>query len=329
MSTQKKYKLLLILLGLINSTLWYGCKDTFDALPEQPLENYINVYMPQGVNGPVTTNLKVKDNLVQTAIFGAVYGGYGYPESDVPVSFSVDNSLVAAYNTTNKTTFEVLPASAYSLAATSAVIPQGKTSTDPLKITFKTTGAGALNAFTTYLLPVTMSCQTVKVREALKTVYYIVRALPDLADYPAFDRSKFTILDFSSQEANGEGPNNGRAIFALDGVNTTFWHSQWQNGTASPPHYLTVDMGELKTFHGLSFLARQNGDNGKPNEVNLQLSTDNVSWTDYGTLNLQNVQSLQSVFFPGAFNKQARYFKITINSSYGSNVTHLAELYAF
>jgi len=328
MTTQRKYKILLILFGLISTVSWYGCKDDVD-LPDQPLENYVNVYMPQGVNGPVTTNLKVKDNLVQTVVFGADYGGYGYPDADVPVSFAVNNALVASYNTANNTNYQVLPATAYTLSATNSVIPQGKLSSTPLKVNFKTTGSGAMNAFTTYLLPITMSCQTVKVREALKTVYYIVTALPDLADYPNYDRTKFSILNFSSQEANGEGPNNGRAIFVLDGVNTTFWHSQWQNGTASPPHYLTIDMGELKTFHGLSFLARQSADNGKPNELNLQLSADNVTWTDYGNLNLQNTQNLQSVFFPQAFNKQARYFKITINSSFGSNVTHLAELYAF
>lgn len=328
MIIQIKYKALLFLLGLVSSAAWYGCKDNVD-LPDQPLENYINVYMPQGINGPVTANLKVKENLVQTVVFGADYGGYGFPDTDVPVSFAVDNSLVAVYNAANKTSYQVLPAASYSMSANNAVIPQGKLATEPLKISFKTTGNSAMTAFTTYLLPVTVSCPTVKVRESLKTVYYVVRALPDLADYQNFDRSKFSIVDFSSQEANGEGPNNGRAVFVLDGVNTTFWHSQWQNGTASPPHYLTVDMGELKTFHGLSFLARQSGDDGKPNEVNLKLSSDNVTWTDYGTLNLANTQALQSVFFSSAFNKQAKYFKITINSSYGSGVTHLAELYAF
>jgi hypothetical protein len=328
MIIQRKYQALFMLFGLISSAILPGCKDNVD-LPDQPLENYVNVYMPQGINGPVTANLKVKENLVQTVVFGADYGGYGYPDADVPVSFTVDNSLVATYNGANKTSYQVLPSGSYSLSATSSVIPKGKLATAPLKVSFKTTGTGAITAFTTYLLPITVSCPTVKVRESLKTVYYIVTALPDLADYPNFDRSKFSIVDFSSQEANGEGPNNGRAVFVLDGVNTTFWHSQWQNGTASPPHYLTVDMGELKTFHGLSFLTRQTNDNGKPNEVNLKLSTDNVTWTDYGILNLANTQNLQSVFFPSGFNKQARYFKVTINSSYGSNVTHLAELYAF
>jgi len=328
MITQKKYKTLLMLLGLISSLGWYGCKDEVD-LPYQPLDSYTNVYMPQGVNGPVTTTLKVKDNLVQTAIFGAVYGGYGVPEEDVPVSFKVDNALVGVYNTTNKTNYEVLPSSSYSLSSVSSVVPKGKTSSEPLKITFKTKGEGAMDAFKTYLLPITLSNSTVKIKESLKTVYYLVKALPDLADYPNYDRSKFSIVGFSSQEANGEGPNNGRAVFVLDGDVNTFWHSQWQGTPATPPHFLTIDIGELKIFHGLSFLPRQGDQGGKPNEVNVQISTDNVTWTDAGNTVLQNNKNLQTVFFEKGFNKQARYLKVTVNSSYGASVTHLAELYAF
>ncbi len=328
MITQNKYKILFILLGLINATAWYGCKDEVD-LPDQPIDSYTSVYMPQGVNGAVTTTLKVKDNLVQTAVYGAAYGGYGVPDEDVPVSFKVDNGLVASYNTANKTNYQVLPASSYSLSATNSFIPKGKTSSEPLKITFKAKGDGAMDAFKTYLLPITISSPAVKVKESLKTVYYIVRALPDLADYPAYERSKFAIAGFSSQEANGEGPNNGRAVFVLDGDNNTFWHSQWQGTSAPPPHFLTIDMGEVKVFHGLSFLPRQGDQGGKPNEVNVQISTDNITWTDAGSTVLQNNKNLQSVFFEQGFNKQARYFKVTINSSYSSSVTHLAELYAF
>jgi hypothetical protein len=328
MITKKQFKLFFVLLGLIGSTFWYGCKDDVD-LPYQPIDSYTNVYMPQGVNGPVTMALKVKDNLIQTAVYGAVYGGYGVPDADIPVSFAVNNALVAAYNSINKTNYEILPAGSYSLSALNSVIPQGKTGSEPLKVIFKTKGEGAMDAFKNYLLPITVSSPTVLVKESLKTVYYIVRALPDLADYPNFDRTKFSVIGFSSQEANGEGPNNGRAVFVLDGDNNTFWHSQWQGTPAAPPHYLLIDMGEVKTFHGLSFLARQGDQNGKPNEVNLQISTDNVIWTDAGNTTLLNNKNLQPVFFESAFNKQARYLKVTVNSSYGASVTHIAELNAF
>lgn len=324
MSTQKKYKI--FLLGLVVFTSVYSCKDKYD-LPYQPIDSYTNVYMPQVVNGPIVNNLKIKD-IVQTVTYGAIYGGQGYPDADVPVSFAVDDALVASYNTANKTNYAVLPRGSYTLSATNAVIPKGKTSTDPLNVSFKTVGASAMEALKTYLLPITVSCASVKVNQALKTAYYIVKAQPDLADYPNFTRTSWTIIGFSSQEANGEGANNGRAIFALDGDNNTFWHTQWQGGSPGPPHYLIIDMGEVKTIHGIAFLGRQADAGGKPKEVNIQVSTDNVVWTEAGSFTLQNNKNLQSTFLPNGF-KNARYFKAIVNSAYNGSYTQVAELYAF
>jgi hypothetical protein len=166
------------------------------------------------------------------------------------------------------------------------------------------------------------------VNETLRTTFFVVKAQPDLKNYPFYDRTGWQVIDFSSQEATGEGPNNGRAVFILDNNTATFWHSQWQNGSPGPPHYVTIDMGIQKTIHGLSFIGRQGDYNGRPNEVNVQVSNDNSVWTDAGTFNLQNSKDQQSVFLPNGF-KNARYFKVIINSSYNATYTHLAELNTF
>ena len=155
-----------------------------------------------------------------------------------------------------------------------------------------------------------------------------MKTQPDLKDYPNYDRALWQVIDFSSEEANGEGANNGRAIFALDGNNGTFWHTQWQGASPGPPHYLTIDMGTVKTLHGLSFLGRQADGGGKPNEVNIQVSTDNATWTNAGTVNLLNSQALQSQFFPNGF-QSGRYFKVIVNSAYNGSYTQIAELNAF
>src|SRR3546814_20514323 len=84
--------------------------------------------------------------------------------------------------------------------------------------------------FKTYLLPLSIQ-SSFKINEAIQTTYYLITAEPDIADYPDYDRSAWTIVDFSSEEANGEGPNNGRAVLVLDGDNQTFWHSQWQGAS--------------------------------------------------------------------------------------------------
>lgn len=303
-----------------------GCKDTVE-LPSQPIDSYTKLYMPGAVNGVIARTFKIIDS-PQTITYGADYGGYGYPSSDIPVNFSVDNSLIDSFNLANKTNYAPLPDSSYTLSAINSVIPKGQLSTAPLSVTFKTKGDGSMNALKLYVLPITLTCKSVNVNPSLSTTFFVVKAQPDLKDYPDFDRSQWKILGFSSQEASGEGPNNGRAIFCLDGDPSTYWHTQWQNGQPGPPHWLLIDMGQETTLHGLAFLDRQSDNAGKPNEVNVQVSVDSTTWTDAGTFNLQNIKDLQPVFLPNGF-QPARYFKVIVNSSYNATYTHLAELNAF
>ena len=305
----------------------YGCKDTVE-LPNQPLEAYNKIYMPQAVDGPVSRTLKIKDT-VQAVVYGANFGGRDYPTADIPVSFSINKAVIDSFNLANKTSYLLLPEGTYTMPTTNAVIGKGQLATAPLSISFKTTGAGAIPAFKTYILPVSISSNAMKVNEALRTTFFIVKSQPDMKDYPNYNRTNWKVVDFSSQEANGEGQNNGRCVFTFDGDNNTFWHSQWQGGSFVSPHYMTIDMGEMKSLHGLSFLARQNDGGGKFNEVNVQISEDNMTWTNAGTFNLQNNKNLQPKFLEDAFGKNVRYFKVTVKSAYDASYTHLAELYAF
>lgn len=319
MNIRKIYLLLCASLGL------FSCKSEVE-LPDQPLENYIKVYMPLAVNNPVGKTLGVADTL-QTIVFGACFGGQDYPTKDIALKFKVNPDVIDSFNTANGTSYELLPSSGYTLSATEATIPKGKLNTAPLYISVKTKGAGAINALQNYILPISIESSTINVNENLRTTFYVVKSQPDLEDYTDYDRALWSVAGFSSQEANGEGANNGRAIHSIDGDKTTFWHSQWQGGSPGPPHHIIYDMGEEKEVHGLSFLSRQSGDNGKPNLVTIETSTDNVTWTSGGNVELQNNNNLQRRFLSSF--RQARYVKIIITSSFSASHSHLAELYAF
>ncbi|WP_091214066.1 discoidin domain-containing protein [Mucilaginibacter gossypiicola] len=314
------------LVALVQSTVLSGCKDNV-VLPYQPIDSYNQIYMPEAVNGPVVKTLKITDS-AQTLVYGANYGGQGYPGSDISVNFAVNKALADSFNVANKTSYPLLPDGSYTLSANSAIIPKGKVSTTPLTISLKTNGTGAMDALKTYILPVGISGNPVKVREALRTTFYILKAQPDFNDYSNYDRANWAIIGFSSQEANGEGPNNGRAVFALDGNTSTFWHTQWSGGSPGPPHYIIIDMNDVKTLHGVSFVGRQADGGGKPNEVNIQVSLDNTTWTDAGTFNLLNNKDLQKQFLPNGF-KSARYIKVIVNSAYNASYTQVAEFNAF
>ena len=287
----KKYSITKLLLLGGAMLMASACKETV-MLPEQDEAAFSQVYMPQAVNGVVNKILEVKDG-DQSFVYGANLGGVGYAERDIKVRFGVDNAMVNSFNALNNTNYEPLPAGSYQLSAAESIIPKGGLTTSPLKVSVKTTGSSAIKMFKNYLLPVSVSSDF-KLNEKLKTTYFLINAQPNQADYPDYDRSAWKILDFSSQEANGEGPNNGRATFVLDNNIQSFWHSQWQGASPGPPHHITVDMGKVLTLHGVNFTARQvDGAGGKPQDVRIEISTDNVNWKPVALFTLNAVRNQQ------------------------------------
>lgn len=153
--------------GLISS-----CKyDTTIANPD----DYVKIYMSQAAESPASRTFIMADTL-NTIIFGASYGGPAANEQDVQISFDASPELVASYNQTNETSYDVLPAGSYEFENKSGIIKKGQYSTDPLKIKIKT--KGVLQQFKEYLLPVSIVqvSGNKPVNEMLKTTYFKVEA---------------------------------------------------------------------------------------------------------------------------------------------------------
>jgi Domain of unknown function (DUF1735)/F5/8 type C domain len=298
----------------------FSCTDKFE-LPDQPLDAYNKVYMPLAVNNPKVYAFQVADT-TQSMIYSANYGGQDYPANDIQVTFSPNTGLVDSFNAANHTTYLPMPEKSYTLSASTGTIRKGGLSTGPLTIDVKTSGAGSIDIMKEYLLPVSIVSASAKINDNLRTTFYRVRA-----DYPVYDRTNWQVLGFSSQEANGEGAGNGRVINAFDNNPSTYWHTQWQGASPGPPHFFVIDMGEVKTLHGFSFLDRQSDNAGKPQDITIQTSTDNSTWTTAGAFTLANTKDLQTKVL--STYTSARYFKITVLSSYSATYTHLAELNAF
>ncbi|WP_169818780.1 BT_3987 domain-containing protein [Niabella ginsenosidivorans] len=312
-----RYFSLVYILGM----LFTGCKQEIN-LPDQPLSDYIKVYMPQAANGPVTYNFSNARDTA-TIIYGADYGGQGYPSEDVSVSFAVNAALADSFNLANNTSYSLLPEKSYRLNTAAATIGKGRLSTEPLKITIITKGINAPDDLSkTYILPVTIKNASININEKLRTSFCIINIVPVL-----FNRKGWSVIDFSSQESYGEGANNGRAVFVLDSNINTFWHSQWQGAQPGPPHYIIIDIGASQSVSGAAFVARQGVNSGRPQDIQLFLSEDKQVWKTAFTGTLLNDGALQKVFFSTPVS--GRYVKLQINSSYSSNLTHLAEFYLF
>lgn len=297
------------------------------AIPRDELtDSYDNVYLAAAARNPNEVTLKMADSTYEIT-YGASFGGYGYPAEDINVEFMEDAAKAAAFNQANNTSYPLLPASCYAFGELNAVIPKGSVSTRPLAV--KVNPDKGMELFKEYLLAISIkNAGDAKMETSLQTAYYIVKASLDFTDFPDYDRSSWTVAGVSSEEPGEGETNGGLGIHTIDGNTTTFWHTKWDGGYATPPHWIAIDMGETKTIHGLSFTGRQSTNNGKPNLVQVEVSDNGTDWTDAGTLTLANTNAQQKFFVPSF--PQGRYFRITVVTNFGNvEYTHLAELGAF
>lgn len=82
-------------------------------------------------------------------------------------------------------------------------------------------------------------------------------------------RDSWKIVYADSEELEG---NDGKADNVFDLQSTSFWHSQWQNGSPKLPHQIVIDLGAVKTVAGMRYLARQDSQTGRIKSYNIYLS---------------------------------------------------------
>ncbi|MFV0507300.1 MAG: BT_3987 domain-containing protein [Bacteroidales bacterium] len=305
-----------------------SCLDEIE-IPGNDNSKYNTIYMPQAYNNPNVVELKYEDT-VQKVIYGAYFGGYGYPAQDIEVQFEVDESLVVLFNEANGSNYDILPSESYSIA-NAAQIVKGGLSTEPLKVSVNPV-QGKLKLFKKYLLPISIksASSAYSINPNLNTSYFVVSTSLDYSDYPEFDRTNWTAIASSEEpaESNEEFPNNGLALAAIDDALNSFWHTKWSGGNDPLPYVLTIDMNESREVHGFSLFARQSEGGGKPRNIILEVSEDGETWIKVKETILQNIQDEQR-FFVDVFVK-GRYLKMTVNSTYNDeNYTHLANVHAF
>ncbi len=141
-----------------------------------------------------------------------------------------------------------------------------------------------------------------------------------------FDRNKWSIASFSSEETSGES-STGRAIDVLDGDTKTFWHSCWTSCSENYPHEIVVDVGASITIDGFGFVQRDNLSRSIEN-IEILASEDKESWSSLGDFSLANVNSIQN--HPIKSSTTFRYFSLIPKSSFdGQQFAALAEIYCY
>ncbi len=150
--------------------------------------------------------------------------------------------------------------------------------------------------------------------------------VPEPAVPPTFlDKTGWEIASFSSEETSGEGDTNGRADLLIDNDTETYWHSCW---TCTPetvyPHEFVIDLKSSLTMEGIAFNQRSTLSRAVK-DIEILISTDNVSWESLGDFTLQNSSSTQEMDF--GEEKTLQYIKVRMISSHdGDRFAALAEV---
>jgi alpha-L-fucosidase len=133
------------------------------------------------------------------------------------------------------------------------------------------------------------------------------------------------VVAVDSEETAG---GNNAATLAIDGDQTTYWHTRW-GADLKLPHFITIDMGRVHRIAGFVYLPRQDGMlNGTVENYRFETSEDGVTWqaaVERGTFaNVRNNPDLQEVRFPAL---SARFFRFTaLDEVWRAGWTSAAEL---
>lgn len=139
-----------------------------------------------------------------------------------------------------------------------------------------------------------------------------------------FDRSAWSIIDFTSQETTGEGVGNGVVAAMLDGNKGTFWHSQWSGGYVADgyPYHATFDLQRVVQMDSVQTYQRHNNDMAGNVVIEVSNSSEGP-WIEAGRRDLSqwNGASDWLIFEESV---TGRYVKFLVTKHGGGNSSHVA-----
>ena len=91
-------------------------------------------------------------------------------------------------------------------------------------------------------------------------------------DFPKIDKVRLTVAFCSSQEGADPATN------LTDNDAGTIWHTAYSVTVANYPHWIDFDIGESRAIKGISYLPRQNGENGDVKDYEIFVSADGKNW---------------------------------------------------
>lgn len=159
---------------------------------------------------------------------------------------------------------------------------------------------------------------------SIDTFYTPFQEVKVLGPPSPYDRTGW-VADASSFD--GRSGDGRKPQVALDGDVVSIWVNQISPQTVYP-HWISVDMGEIKPETAGIWLGFQNARNEIPRLIDIYVSEDGVEWTIMGRYNVANAGGTQYFDFPTL--QDIRYFKVDcLEPSGGTNNVVIGEIGAF
>lgn len=278
---------ILMLFGgmLAATTLFTSCSE--EKIYDVDGINYERVYM----QNPNTTK---SGNILKTPVgYISGFSGKVAVQTTAPmgtatnVTVAIDKSLVDSYNSTNKTTYEVIPEGVVSLEKSNLTVAPGKVVSDTVNLAVSEAGYSKLKADVSYLIPITIQqsagsnahlAQDAKFRSNFFVLKYmetnsLIRmggSASDMIGTPSTDDAGQTWKCIAAEDLD---PSTFANLFTGDQ-----WGRKWNllNGKEVLNASFTVDMGASHKIGGFSVSC------SLVKSMDIQLSSDNNKWTDIG-----------------------------------------------
>lgn len=128
------------------------------------------------------------------------------------------------------------------------------------------------------------------------------------------------IAGFSSEEETGEAAPSGPAAAAIDGLESSYWHSRWTGNGSSLPQFIIVKIPDNTHIAAVDIIRRVASSNSDTKTAEIFLSEDNQNWGLQGTLHwdaaagTDRAQHLRSMSFDHM--QKGGYIKINITEGF-------------
>lgn len=302
----KKAFSILLATALCAGTL-SSCED------DDPIQENGIIYLTQAIESRSAYDVIIADT-AQTLSVSASYGGQGYPASDVQVQFAIDTSLVSSYNASHGSSYEVLPADAYTAAPLNTVIKAGTTISDPVVITVNTQN---LPKGAQYLLPVKMvSTSSGDINPQLQTAYLrlnITRLEIDVTGTGT--------LSVSKDNNDGADAGEGSKKLVDNNINSKFLVADFPQGL-----WMQMDLAEAKVVRMYRLTSGNDAPERDPKSWRLLGSNDGSTWTELDKQTEQYFSGRnQTVNYEFENDTAYKYYRWVVDEDNGSNLFQISE----